>query len=525
MPSAPGVFWASRESARLQLMAQTTANKPKILIDEAHLRAHLQLDAKADHTALEEQAILVALTEAGVVISEQITARVEALCEQARAGELSGDEFLIAEGVEPKPPVDAVLHLDKDLCGASDTPAEKEEDQDSIDYYAQCKLLTVTEGTVIGVVQPSRPAVEGTDLMDKPIRAAGTPIELTLGSGLTFADDGKTLLATTNGLVQHRADSIDIIELVQIDGDVDLDSGSLDVDLNVMVKGTVRDLFSVKTTKSLSVGGAIENSTVEAGADIAVKGGIAGKEKGLVRAGGNVVCRFCQAATIETGGDITITKEAINSQLRAAGQLFIPRGPLISGQAHARGGAEIKVIGSEGEVPTRLIVGIDPVILAKAARIDCTAEKRRVGAKKIRAAVEPLIANLKRLAPAQRERATELMFEADTVEAGADDLTVKKEKMIEEASWHEQPVLTVTDRIHPGVTLIFEDLEFTAREVLRGPIRISKQQAGEGTPAALICTNTVSGAKRELLCRKYTAEIPEENETDSPEKVAQNAVT
>lgn len=498
-------------------MATQATSKPKVHVESDALSGYIRLDPKEDHSDLTAEVILDALREAKVVVTEDVTARVESVCNQAMAGESSDPEYLVAEATLPQPPVDAELVLCEAVSHASSTPPEEAEGEDvaPVDYYAQCRLATVGEGEEIGVVIPAKAGVAGVDVLGKTLPVSGEARELALGEGVRLGDDGKTLFATTSGLVVTRDDKVAVVDVVQVDGDVDFNSGSVDVDSDVVVKGTVHDLFSVKSSKSVSIGGAIEAAQVEAGVDVVVHGGIAGREKGSVRAGDKVVCRFCDSATVSAGGDLTITKEAINSRLHTEAELVIPRGALIGGETRARGGAVIKELGSDAEVPTILTIGLDPVILAKVEKMDPEVSKRKAAAEKIRATVGPLIANIKRLAPDQRERATELMFEADSLDASADELVAEKDRMIEEGSWPEEPELVITDRIHPGVRVIFEEFEFVVRDVLRGPVRIFKRRMHEGVAAALMCVNTLSGSRRELFCRKYEAKIPSEADADA----------
>lgn len=498
-------------------MATQAALKPKIHVENDALSGYVCLDPKEDHSDLTPELVLDALREAKVVVTEDVTARVMSVCNQALAGESHDPEFLVAEATLPQPPVDAKLVLCEAVRHASSTPPEEAdgEGEAPVDYYAQCRLATVDEGGEIGLVIPAKAGVAGVDVLGKALPVSGEARELALGEGVRLSDDGKTLFATTSGLVVTRDDKVAVVDVVQVDGDVDFNSGSVDVDSDVVVTGTVHDLFAVKSTKSVSIGGAIEAAQVDAGGDVVVHGGIAGREKGSVRAGANVVCRFCDSAAISAGGDITITKEAVNSRLHTEAGLAIPRGALIGGKTHARGGAEIQELGSEAEVPTLLTIGLDPVIIAKAEAIDPEVSRRKAAAEKIRATVGPLIANIKRLAPDQRERATELMFEADSLDASAEELLAEKSRMIEEGSWSEEPELVIMDRIHPGVRVIFEDFELVVREVLRGPVRIFKRRMHEGVAAGLMCINTLSGSRRELFCRKYEAEIPSEAGADT----------
>ncbi len=394
----------------------------------------------------------------------------------------------------------------------SETRPEKKEGKDApVDYYAQCWLLTIGEGQAIGVIEPAQPAVDGVDVFGNPIFIDDKPREVKLGAGVNMGPDGRTVYATWSGLVLFKDDTLAVDDVIKIDGDVDFNSGSLDVAADIIVKGTVRDLFNIKTTKSLSVGGTIESNEVEAGGNVVVLGGIVGKDKGSVSAGGQIVCKFCDGSTLKAHGDITIDKEAVRSDVHTMARLIVPHGAVIGGRCYAHGGAEAKEIGSEAEVPTHVTIGVDPVILAQASRADQEAARIMESAERIRIAVAPLMAEFKWLTRDQRGRATELMSQAGSIQKAAEEIIARKDEMIEQGRWHEEPVLMVQDRIYPGATLVFEDFEFIAREVLTGPVKIFERRASEGVASALICLHTLSGDERELVCRGD--EVPQSEES------------
>jgi len=489
------------------------------------MKALLRFKSAEHHEDLSVSVITAMLEDAGVILTEPISDRVRQFCEQYSTEKLTGKEFLIAEAQPPTPAVDAELILCEELCHRCGTPPDDgDQGGEQVDYYAQCRLAVVESGNTIGTIKSSQRGNDGLNLNGVRIPCGPAPKELLIGDGACLEDDGVSVVATADGLVRVKADTIAVVEQVQVPGDVDFKSGSINSPSDVVIKGTIRDLFNVKSAKSISVGGAIESAQVEAGEDVVVAGGIAGKETGIVRSGGRIVCKFCDGAILRADGDITITKEAIASDIRSGGYLMIPRGAFIGGTAYARAGAEISEAGSDAEIPTRISIGLDPVVLARAASIDEEIEKHRAAAEKIRSAIAPLIANLKRLAPAQRERATELMFQADEIQGTSDAKLAKKNAMLQEGARDQEPALVVTNRLNPGVTLIVEDMEFIARKEIRGPVKIMKRAAAMGKPRMLICTNQLSGSTRELLHRQYQVELPADERTD-PSVVPKTSAT
>jgi len=322
-----------------------------------------------------------------------------------------------------------------------------------------------------------------------------------LGDNVKLADDGQTVLATMDGRVEYAKHRLLIHPVLEVKGDVDFETGNINSAIEVHIRGSVQDLFEVRSKRSISVQALVGAAALEAGGDIVVKGGITGKDKGTVTAEGGVAARFCDAVTIRAGGDVEITKEVINSQVRVDGRLVVARGALIGGWTHAREGAEVRVLGSQADVKTFLSVGTDPEVRKKAAELDEPIAKHRQAAKKIQAAVQPLLAARKRLTASQRERATELMYEAQNLETAVSKLKQQKQQMLDEAKPETEPVITIMSQTYSGVTMVVEGMAVTFDEPRRGHIKIMRRKVENVTEVVLV--DQLSGSVTILPSRRY----------------------
>jgi hypothetical protein len=326
-----------------------------------------------------------------------------------------------------------------------------------------------------------------------------------VGENIRIDADGKTLIATKAGKVLLTQRNISVLAIVEISGDVDFSTGNVDSPTDVLIVGTVRDTFAVKSAKSVSVRGAIEAANVEAGTDVQVSGGIAGRDQGRVRAGGQIASKFCNEAHLEAGGDVNITRECVSSYVHTLGRLTIARGRLIGGFAYAREGAEIKVLGNEAEKPTKIALGADPAVIAQALQIDETIKKKIEACAKIREKVQPLMAQIKRLTPQQRERATELMYQADQIEAEIHEHEQQKRQMLASNSSQVGSSLRVTSIVYPGVKVIFGDKMAIFRNERKGPIKIERRCMDRVDEICLI--DECSGSLTSMPSYKYKSEL------------------
>lgn len=479
-------------------MADTTERMLPIVTSVDGQRACIQLDRLPRDTALSAVEIVESLEACHVEITPDVRARVAALCTAVASEPAPHGEFELAVGEPATEPVDASFELLPAAREASPDP-----NADRIDPFSQQHVFTVHEGTAIGTITRATPGRHGRDVFGKAVRPLRKPAEVTLGPNVRVADDGVTVVAAKTGMVafDRARKQVDIIELVQVVGNVDHHSGNVIVDTDVLVTGDVLDLFSVRSPKSVTVRGSIEAATVEAGGDVSVGGAIVAKLRGRIRARGTVIARVCHEARVEAVKGIKIEREAMNSRLSTEGTLDMSGGVLIGGVAYARCGIRVKQLGGDSGVATRVIFGMHPQVLAKVRREERIIAVRSAGADKIRAAARPLTEHLRRLSPSQRNRIVELMRAARAIDEEVAEIQARCKGMIADASPPEPATLIVAKHIYPGVTLIVEDRVVTIRHEIRDPVRISRRQVERDVD--VIAVNTLTGSITVLPSSEY----------------------
>ncbi|HOW72436.1 MAG TPA: FapA family protein [Phycisphaerae bacterium] len=426
--------------------------------------------SKTDQGTLTAEHVFARLCERSIPVTDAVRGRVAALVEAVSAGQLSREPFVLAEG---KPPV-AGIGARVELAPSPEDKAELGDGQGRTDFY-RSRIATVGEGEVIGTFFPETPPVAGIDVFGKPVEGERPIVSVALGENVELASDGKTLIASKAGRLNVNRHSVSVVSVVETKSDVDFSTGNIESPTDVLIGGTIRDTFVVKSAKSVAVRGAIEAAVVEAGTDIQVSGGVAGRGQGKVTAGGQITSKFCEEANLRAGGDIVIISECINSRLHALGRLMIPSGKLVGGYAYAREGAEIEVVGNEADRATEIAIGVDPIVLGRSAQADEVVKKKREAIAKIREKIQPLMAQLKRLNPQQRERATELMYEADQMEAEILETERKKQEAIAACSPNRRVCLLVKHTVYPGVKVVLGDKMTIFRNERRGPLKVERR--------------------------------------------------
>jgi hypothetical protein len=114
------------------------------------------------------------------------------------------------------------------------------------------------------------------------------------------------------------------------------------------------------------------------------------------------------------------------------------------------------------------------------------------------------MAQLKRLTPEQREKATELMFQADTIDMEVEEERQRIKDKIASGSPEQPAVLTVVKELHPGVSIICGDKIAHFNKPRKGPIRIMRRL--EGRCEEIVMIDKISGSVTILAAREYEPE-------------------
>lgn len=476
-------------------MGTTVKQRVEACVDTDHMKAWLRLapDTELDFelNPLTPGEVVAALEAAKVAADDAVVARIDEFIkqihEQSDQDNKRPGEFLIAEGRPPVEGEHGTFEWDESL-----TASEADDQEAQIDHRTVNTIRTVEKDAVIGKIVPPVPGTPGVDVHANTLSPRKRLETVTPQANVRLADDGQTVIATAAGYIVLDGTKLSIREVLEINGDVDFESGHVDATIDVNIRGTIQDLFEVKSKKSITVGGAVQAATLWAGEDILVRGGILSRDKGSVTAEGRIAAKFCDEATVHARGDLHVTKEAINSHLYTRGMLKAVRAAIIGGEVYARNGVEVHTLGSDACVATRVHLGTPLAVYKQAQKTEAGFKKQEESVQKIRDTVQPLIANLRRLTAAQKEKATELLYQAGGIEA---DIKAKRQELEAMFAAHrpaEPPGVTVHGRICQNVVIAINNRETHFHKEFKGPLRIEQRQIKNVTEFVVV--NQLTGS-------------------------------
>ncbi len=459
-------------------IARPKSREIESIVTPDGMRAWLRIAPTARGAdACTEQELHERLQRIGISLTTDVRERVRAIAAELARGETQETSWLVAEGTPPTSARDGSVEFHPDL-----RPALPPEAETSVDHFAQCQIVTVVAGATIGVLRASEPAVDGLDVFGRsvgPHKRLATPLQIGDGVRRDEADPTR-LIAERAGCVRCDGGILRIDSVLEIPGNVDLESGSIETNVDVRVAGTIRANFHVYTDGSLNVGRAVEPAAdVRVGRNLAVTGGIFGHDRStIVRCGGALAALLCDEADVQVGGDVRLVREAMNSHIECDGRLTISAGAIVGGRTSARQGLEARVLGSEAGVMTYVRVGVPIEILRQCRELELNAAESARSAAHLHVTIRQLTPNMRRLSSEQRERATELMARAEELDADTIRLAEERKHVLATGTPPEPAGIRVLGAIHPGVIIGIGSREARIRRLLRGPLRI-EQRAGE----------------------------------------------
>ena len=482
---------------------ETSKRRLTVEVTSDRLEAWIHLTCPEDPRPMTTEEILEELTTAKIAVDDSVRARVaEGVRTCAGSGAPPG-KLLMAQG---RP---AVEGKDGDFVAHEDLQRVEHDWQGDakVNYYTFNSIVTVIEGQTIGKLIPPVAGTDGVDVFGAVLSPNLRPREVQLDTSVKVSrDDPHVVFAVNAGKVSYEDGQLTISKVYKVKKDVDFETGNIDSSVDVHIPGTVRDRFTVKSAGTVSVCGAIEAGAVEAKGDVIVRGGVLQRGKGWTVAGGEIIARFCDEADLRACGNVKITTEVMNSKIHCEGTLHAADASIIGGHIYAHEGVETAVIGSDAFVPTEIIVGLHPDVVREAERLRGQMKTKQDAVERARQAVQPYIADINRLLPAQKKEAKKLLSQVEAMSGEVAQIEQHRTGMLDAARAKGVPYVLVREVIRGGTSIQIGRRRTTFRSDLAGPVRIEKRKVRNVTE--FVAVDQLSGSVRVLSSSYIEDEKP-----------------
>lgn len=279
------------------------------------------------------------------------------------------------------------MHKDKD--------AAKLDELAIIKFSDLSHLLLVQPGEQLMRRTPPIPGKSGIDIKGQVVLAKAIP-ELPFAADLQGAasdpDDPNLLVATNPGQPMTVKGGVVVNPVLEVP-DVDLSTGNIKFEGTIHIDGDIKAGMRLDVTGDVIVKGMVEAAQINAGGNVAVKGGIIGraeKKQGSqalaestarICCGGSVQASFMEHAHIEAGDAIRIDLNARQCELIARNVIMLGKpgsktGQIIGGRAQASLLIEAGILGSSATMKTRIQVGLDPYLEQQIAELQAQMQRK-----------------------------------------------------------------------------------------------------------------------------------------------------
>ncbi len=261
--------------------------------------------------------------------------------------------FRVAKGIRPIKGQDAKLEF---FFNTDYLKAGGMDEDGNIDFKERGEIPLVEKGTVLAEKTPRVEARWGLNIHGEDVPAEkGEDRALRFGKGAILSEDGYKLLAAVRGYPKYSLGGVVYVhEEYTTGGDVDFETGHIEFDGNVNIKGCIKSGFKVRGNDISTI--ELDGGIIEAEGDVKVAGGI---NEGKIYARGNVYAKFIHGSEIVCMGDVYVQKEIVDSTIESSGSCAISNGKLISSQVSAKMGVTARNIGTEMASPSVITVGHD----------------------------------------------------------------------------------------------------------------------------------------------------------------------
>lgn len=295
------------------------------------------------------------------------------------------EDIVVAEGKLPRHGTDAYIeyYFNTDLRVR---PTLK--DDGSVDFFHLNTINHCKKGDIIARLFPADPGEPGMNVLGDKVKPRDVKNKaLKYGRNIALSEDKLTMTSEVNGHVTLVDDKVFVSDVFSVEN-VDNATGNIDYDGSVQINGNICANFSVKAKGNIEVQGVVEGAYVESGGDIIIARGMNGMNKGVLKAGGNVVVKFLENSTVTAGGYVS-AESILHSTVQAGSEVTVSgkHGFITGGRVSALNQVTVKTLGSPMGADTIIEVGADPVMKLRIQEL----QKNIAEATKVLKSLHPLL--------------------------------------------------------------------------------------------------------------------------------------
>jgi len=337
----------------------------------------------------------------------------------------------------------------------------------SVDYHNIDLYEPVHEGMKIAEYIPATPGHFGYNVSGAVLNCNnGHELSPLKGSGFTVSDDKKSYYSALDGKIEYKNDTIIITNVLDISGDIDLTTGDVTFNGDVIVHGNVYMGAVIKAKNDITVMGNVEGAMLYAGGDVQLKSGMQGGGKGYVEADGNISGKFFEQTKIRCNGNLNVNS-MMNCDVFCCGDITISgrHGIIVGGTTMTQGNINATVIGNMAEVKTVIAAGVNEKLVKEINELE--AEIKTV--KEAHTKHERILDMLKTIKnPSEKNKITKMLEQViqsmQELDHKLSGLNSELEVKLFQTQNYSKSKITVQKYLYPNVHVTLNGLHYTTKD-------------------------------------------------------------
>ncbi len=368
-------------------------------------------------------------------------------------------DLIVAKGKEPKHGEDDKI----EYYFNTDVHAKPEQREDgTVDYYNLNMINHCKKGEVLARIIRAENGESGVNILGHKLPPREQKrAKLRHGNNIQISEDGLSISSMVDGHVMLVDGDVFVSDVYEVEN-VDTSTGNIEYSGSVQINGNVSSNFVVSAGGNVIINGVVEGAQINAGGNIIIARGVNGMSKGILKAGGNVISKFIENATVDAKGYIN-TGSILHSNVTAGTEIEVngKRGFITGGHVQAGSQIVVKTLGAVMGASTVVEVGVNPKVKAAYTQLQKDVTELVKSIKND----QPILSGFaEKRAKGARFTEEQLRFVRETakrVETQKIELDKKNKEMIEirkKFDFQSHARVVVKGEVHPGTTIIIGDL-------------------------------------------------------------------
>lgn len=372
----------------------------------------------------------------------------------------------VAKGREPRHGVDDKI---KYFFNTNIHAQPDQREDGTVDYYNLNMINHCTKGDVLAQIIRGANGEYGTNIQGRQIAPREVKhAVLRHGKNIQLSEDGLSITSMVDGHVMLVDEDVFVSDVYEVEN-VDTSTGNIEYTGSVQINGNVTNGFTVEASGNVVINGIVEGAHIIAGGNIIIARGMNGMTRGTLKAGGNVIAKFIENATVEAEGYIN-TESILHSKVSAGTEIEVTgkKGFITGGRVQAGSQITVKTLGAVMGASTIVEVGVDPKVKTEFAQ--CQREVAELV--RLIKTEQPVIAGFAekrakgaRITPDQFQYVKEVAVRLEQQKKELEEKNARMQELRQHFELQSQARVVVKDEVFPGTTIIIGDLSMVIQEV------------------------------------------------------------